>query len=238
MVFLPCKPGGHDNARFARRIGMLVRLCVGLKPDAVGDGQRLRGIHATGQQRLAHALRDAHDGLGAARQPKHLCLAPARIAFARVVLDLYQARHARDQPGIAPPKVLAESVRHQQIGPKFATQAHQLPNGGSMGPAWDHLYRQALRTQGGDAHRIGLALAPQHQQGVKQPALTMRPHQIHGHLRGTGKATGDEMQYARQFWRHGAHWARVSETSVRGGKASSCRSTDRSAAHSSMSMNR
>ena len=113
MVLLARVARAHQECRRALRIRMPWRVGVGLEPDAVADRQQPLLGKTERAQVLRDTFRDADDAVGAARQPVRLRESPARITFARVVFDMDQVRHARDQPGIAPPQVLAEAVRHQ-----------------------------------------------------------------------------------------------------------------------------
>ena len=119
------------------------------------------------------------------------------VALARVVFDVHQVRHLREQARIATPQVFAEPVRDQHVGLEFTAHLHQRPDRRGMRPTGDDTQRHAGLFEFGDAARIGAALAAQHEQRLDLRALDAGLRQRDGDLRrAAGEATGDEMQDA------------------------------------------
>ena len=202
VVFLPSKPRGHEDGRFALLpVGGQQAVGEFLQGNAVQDGDAALGRKTALYQRLAHAFGDADAGLGERGQCQRLAQALGGVALAAVVFDVKDARHAFGHGRLAAPDVVTKAVGKDGIGLPAADDAPQLPHRKGVQPVGDHAHVQPLVAQRLHAGGAGVAFAPQHQQGVCARRALGGQAQVDGNLGCARKTAGDKVQDAHQLKR-------------------------------------
>ena len=195
MVFLPGKARCHEDGGLALIPALWQQAGrEALKRNAIGNGQAFVWRKAALDEGRAHPFGHADAGLGMGLERQRLAQPRGRVALARVVLHVKDARHMLGHGGAAAPDMVAEAMGKDHVGPPVADDAAQLPHRDGVQPVGYAPHLQPLIAQRLDTRGRGVALAPQHQQGLHAGLGLRGQAQIDRHLRGAGEAPGHKVQ--------------------------------------------